>query len=73
MMTQPIHENQPVLQRGAPLAQARAAMILVHGRGARAEDILSMSAEFAQEGLCFLAPQAIKPSPTRPAQDGRRA
>ncbi len=34
------HAAQPVLTQGAPLDQARAAMILVHGRGASARDIL---------------------------------
>jgi predicted esterase len=33
-------------------------MLMVHGRGARAEDILSLAAEFAQPGFAYLAPQA---------------
>ncbi len=33
-------------------------MILLHGRGGSAEDILSLSAQLDQRGLCFLAPQA---------------
>jgi predicted esterase len=52
------HEGQPVLAAGAPLAGARAAMIMVHGRGASAEDILSLSEEFPDAGMAFLAPQA---------------
>ncbi|MEN4098792.1 MAG: dienelactone hydrolase family protein [Anaerolineaceae bacterium] len=43
---------------GAPLTEARAAMIMIHGRGARADDILSLSAELDQKGFAFLAPQA---------------
>lgn len=43
---------------GEPLEQARAAMLLVHGRGATAEDILSFAGELAQPGVAYLAPQA---------------
>ncbi len=52
------HRGQPVLMAGEPLAQAKAAMIMVHGRGASAEDILSLTEEFEREGFAFLAPQA---------------
>jgi predicted esterase len=33
-------------------------MLMVHGRGARAEDILSLASEFDQPGFAYLAPQA---------------
>jgi predicted esterase len=33
-------------------------MLMVHGRGARAEDILSLADQFAQPGFAYLAPQA---------------
>jgi predicted esterase len=52
------HEGQPVFSAGAPLEEARAVMIMVHGRGASADDILSLSAEFPEDGVTFLAPQA---------------
>jgi phospholipase/carboxylesterase len=52
------HQGQPVLGRGEPLEQAQAAMLMVHGRGASAEDILSLAAEFEQPGFAYLAPQA---------------
>ena len=52
------HEGEPVLTAGAPLERARAAMIMVHGRGASAEDILSLSEEFPDQDFIFLAPQA---------------
>lgn len=52
------HQGQPVLQGGEPLDGARAAMILVHGRGASATDILSLAAELNVSGVAFLAPQA---------------
>jgi phospholipase/carboxylesterase len=47
-----------VLTGGAPLKTARAAAILVHGRGASAQDILSLGAEFDQDDIAYLAPQA---------------
>jgi predicted esterase len=47
-----------VLQAGEPLGKARAAMILLHGRGASAEDIMTVGAELAQPGFAYLAPQA---------------
>jgi predicted esterase len=52
------HQGQPVLQAGEPLDQAKAAMVMVHGRGASAEDILTLSAEFHQDGFSYLAPEA---------------
>ena len=52
------HQGQPVLFSGEPLTTARAAMILVHGRGASAEDILELATEFPASGFAFLAPQA---------------
>jgi phospholipase/carboxylesterase len=43
---------------GAPLEFARAAVILLHGRGADAPDILSLGAEFGYHDLALFAPQA---------------
>jgi phospholipase/carboxylesterase len=51
------HENQPIYSAGAKLDEASAALILLHGRGATAEDILSLSTYLTQPGLAFLAPQ----------------
>ena len=47
-----------VLQAGEPLASAGAAMILVHGRGASAADIMTVGAELMHPGFAYLAPQA---------------
>jgi phospholipase/carboxylesterase len=47
-----------IVSSGAPLARARAAAILVHGRGSNAEDILGLADEFAQDDIAYLAPQA---------------
>lgn len=52
------HQGLPVLLAGEPLASARAAMILMHGRGATAEDILMLAEELAQPGFAYLAPEA---------------
>ena len=43
---------------GAPLAASAGAVVLVHGRGARARDILALGAEVAPDGIALLAPQA---------------
>ena len=43
---------------GVPLETARAAMILVHGRGATAESILTLVPALDTGGFAFLAPQA---------------
>jgi len=52
------HQGQPVRTMGLPLEQARAAMVMVHGRGATAESILTLVPALAQKGFAFLAPQA---------------
>jgi predicted esterase len=54
------HDGQHVLRGGAPIASARAALLLLHGRGASAEDIYSLGEELASglPGLALLAPQA---------------
>ena len=43
---------------GAPLTRAKAAMILLHGRGATAEGMLELAEVFAQPDIAYLAPQA---------------
>src|SRR6202158_3188045 len=52
------HQGMPVVEAGEPLAQARAAMILLHGRGATAKDIMTVAAELIHPGFAYLAPQA---------------
>jgi predicted esterase len=52
------HEGQPILQAGAVLDRAQAAMVLIHGRGATAESILTLASEFDQPSFAYLAPQA---------------
>jgi len=52
------HQGQPLFIAGEPLESARSAMIMIHGRGATAQDILSLTADLPQPGFAFLAPQA---------------
>lgn len=52
------HASQPVFSAGTELKEASAAMILLHGRGATAEDILSLSSYLDLPDLAYLAPQA---------------
>ena len=52
------HQNQPVIQSGASLKDAKAAMILLHGRGADAQDILTLVPELDQPDFAYLAPNA---------------
>jgi predicted esterase len=58
MTSQDPHAGQPVLHAGAPLAEARIVAIMLHGRGASAEDILGLAAEFSPRDVAYLAPQA---------------
>ena len=53
-----IAHGQRVVEAGEPVRSARAAMVLLHGRGATAEDIMPVAAEVAMPGWAFLAPQA---------------
>jgi phospholipase/carboxylesterase len=57
MVTSP-HKGMPVLEAGEKLGKARAAMILAHGRGATAEDVMTIAAEVMRPGVAYLAPQA---------------
>ena len=52
------HANRPVLRAGPAPVDARLAVVLLHGRGASAEDILGLSSEFNASNVAYLAPQA---------------
>ena len=52
------HAGQPVLTLGPPPGEARLAMILVHGRGASAADILGLAHELRLDDVAYLAPEA---------------
>ena len=53
------HATSPVYTAGAKLEDAKAAMILVHGRGASAQDILSLSSPLNFPGVAYFAPEAV--------------
>jgi phospholipase/carboxylesterase len=52
------HRDQPIRTLGAKLDQAAAAVILLHGRGASAEDILGLAGGMYDERIAYLAPEA---------------
>ena len=53
-----VHQGQSLLVTSESIENAQAAMIMIHGRGATAENILSLANELDQTGFTFLAPQA---------------
>lgn len=52
------HAGQPTLSAGPAPEEAAATLVLLHGRGGSAGDILSLHAELGLPGLAALAPQA---------------
>jgi phospholipase/carboxylesterase len=48
----------PARAAGAPLGRARAVVIMLHGRGADAQDMLSLADALALPDVAYLAPQA---------------
>ena len=50
--------GEMVLTAGESLEQAYAALLMLHGRGATAPDILSFASALTRPGFAFLAPQA---------------
>ena len=53
-----IHQGKGLFAGGAPLKEAHAAMLMVHGRGATAFDILSLSHDLENLNFAYIAPQA---------------
>jgi phospholipase/carboxylesterase len=47
-----------IAMSGAPLGRAKAAVIMLHGRGAPAQGMLDFADVFAQPEIAYLAPQA---------------
>ena len=52
------HGGQPVLHAGLPLADARAAVIMIHGRNASARNILDLVPLLDRPDRAYLAPAA---------------
>jgi phospholipase/carboxylesterase len=54
----PPHAGQPVVRLGAPLASARAAVILIHGRDAAPRNIVELVPAIEHPEVTYLAPAA---------------
>jgi predicted esterase len=52
------HGGQPVVEAGVPPGQAKAAVIMVHGRNAAPANILDLARRFDRANLTYLAPAA---------------
>jgi predicted esterase len=52
------HAGQPVVRLGPAPADARLAVVLLHGRGGSAEDMLALAGELHSGDVAYLAPQA---------------
>ncbi len=52
------HQGQPLVTGGTDPGDATAALVMVHGRGATAQSILTMAETFHRPGVALLAPQA---------------
>jgi phospholipase/carboxylesterase len=52
------HRDSRVFEDGAPLSRARLAVIMLHGRGGSAADILSLAEHFAVPDIAYVAPEA---------------
>ena len=52
------HGDARVRRAGAPLTRAKAAVVMLHGRGADASDMLGLAEVLAQPDLTYLAPEA---------------
>lgn len=58
-ITQDPHANARVFASGTPLTQARAALILIHGRGSNAHDILGLAESVPLDRVAVFAPNAV--------------
>lgn len=52
------HANGSILHAGASIKDAHLAVVLLHGRGGSAEDILGLASSFHLDDLAYFAPQA---------------
>jgi len=59
-MTKSPHASEPILRAGLPVSEADAVLILLHGRGGSAADILALGRALAPSDWAFLAPQAAQ-------------
>ncbi|HVH30500.1 MAG TPA: dienelactone hydrolase family protein [bacterium] len=52
------HRDQPVLQGGAPLVEAAGVLVLLHGRGGSAQDMLAMARDLDRPQFAWFVPEA---------------
>ena len=52
------HRDQPIFVWGAPPGEARAALVMVHGRGGSVEDMRGLAGELDDPQLAYVAPAA---------------
>jgi predicted esterase len=57
-----LHDASRTLRLGAPLAKARGAVILLHGRGSTADDVSLIASAFNASDIAYLAPEAANHS-----------
>lgn len=55
-----IIHNESVAQTGEPLSKAKKVLVMLHGRGDRAQNFLHLAKELEISGFVVLAPQAIQ-------------
>jgi phospholipase/carboxylesterase len=53
-----LHQGQPIEKQGVPLQEAKAVMIMLHGRGAGAGGMLPLIQHFEREDFAYLIPNA---------------
>jgi phospholipase/carboxylesterase len=54
--------NKQIIQSGMPVKDAKKAIVMLHGRGASAEDIISLKKVLNLDGMAIYAPQATNHS-----------
>jgi predicted esterase len=52
------HRDQPVLTGGAPLPEAAGVLVLLHGRGGSAQDMLGLARELDRPRFAWFVPEA---------------
>jgi predicted esterase len=52
------HAGQPVLRRGPDVAAGRLVVVMIHGRGGSADDMLGLADALEVDDVAYLAPQA---------------
>src|SRR5436189_3685978 len=52
------HDDGRVFEGGAPLARARLAVVMMHGRGGSPNDMLDLAEQLAVPDIAYLAPEA---------------